>query len=199
MRRRSVAAAAAVVVTAGILAAQSTGAQVPGSLAVEVRGGAGIGAYEATAAGLEFVPRPAWGVAVSWGPSPALAGYVAYSAVGFGCADGFCQDGNVSFTSRGPSLGLRGVASVRGEPWLRGGLLLHGLAQRWTGVAGSGEATAEGGPGVEVAGGVTWRITDRLSVTPGLHIGFLPTTRESDGATENVVFSALDLGLRLGL
>lgn len=174
-------------------------AQAPGALGLEARAGAGIGAFEATAAGLQMAPGAAWGVSLSWGPTPALGGYLAYSAIGFGCTEGFCRDQDVSFTSRGLSVGVRAEAPVRSAPWLRGGLLFHDLEQRWSGVAEPGAATADGRLGFEAAGGLSWPVADRLSLTPGLHVGFLPTTRAADGATENVVFFVLDVGLRFSL
>jgi hypothetical protein len=174
-------------------------AQVPGALGVEVRAGAGIGAFEASNAGLQIAPRTAWGLSVSWGPTPALGGYLAYSAVGFGCTDGFCRDQDVSFTSRGLSAGVRAEAPLRAAPWVRGGLLFHDLDQRWSGAAGPRAEKAEGGLGFEAAGGLSWPITERLSAAPGLHVGFLPTTRAVDGATENAVFFTFDVGLRFSL
>jgi hypothetical protein len=184
--------------SAGSVAAQVPG--VPGVAGVEVWGGAGVGSFAPTGAGLEMQqPGPVWGVAASWGPWQALGAYVAFASVGFGCSGGFCQGLDVSFASRGLSMGVRGEAPVAASPWLRVGALLHNLEQQWTGSDGvRHRETTDAGAGLEAALGVSWRITERLSVTPGVHVGFL-STRAPDGVTDNVHFRALQVGLRLQL
>lgn len=174
------------------------GAQVPGVLVIEARGGAAIGSYEVTRAGLEMAPGPAWGLAASWGPDERIGAYASYAAVAFGCEGGFCRGYDVRFTSRGFSVGIQGHAPVRGEPWARVGVLLHDFDQRWRGEDGPGEAEADAGAGVEAAVGLTWPLRDRLSLAPGVHLGLLPTETEG-GASDRVFFGALEVGLRYRL
>jgi hypothetical protein len=200
--RRTAAGSVAVgVAVAGIglaAPASTAAAQVPGVLGVEARVGAAIGAFEATGAGLEMVPGPAWGITVSWGPSERIGVYAGYSSVRFGCDSGFCRGENVSFLARGASLGARAQATLPGEPWLRAGLLLHGFEQRWGGMNGPGSETADAGTGLEAAAGITWRVAERVSLVPGLYIGFLPT-RAADGVTDRAFFTGTELGVRVGI
>jgi hypothetical protein len=170
-------------------------AQVPGVLGVELRAGAAVGAFQTTGAGLEVVPGPALGVSVTWGPSEAIGAYASWASIGFGCEAGFCRGYDVSFASRGPSLGVRGQAPVWGEPWLRAGVLLHEFVQRWGGAVPPGSETTGADPGLEVAAGLTWRAGDRLSLVPGIHLGVLPT-RAEDGGTDRAVSTTLELGAR---
>jgi hypothetical protein len=186
------AAAAAVVVA--LVTAPAAGAQVPGVLGVELRAGPAVGSFEATHAGLEMNPGPALGLSVTWGPSERIGGYVSYASFGFGCEGAFCTGYDVSFVSRGLSLGARAQAPVASEPWLRAGVLFHSFEQRWGG-ASPGTVDSETSVGFEGAAGVTWRFGDRFSFVPGLYMGVLPTTAE-DGAGERAFFTALELGAR---
>lgn len=172
-------------------------AQVPGVVGVEARAGGSVGSFTPTSAGLELAPAPSWAVSVTWGPSAMIGGYVAYSAVGFRCEGAFCRGYDVSFVSRGVSLGVRGQAQLPGQPWLRAGVLLHELEQRWGGTTPGNESTGAG-PGFEGAIGATWRVGPRLYLVPGLHVGFLPT-RADDGEMDHAFFTGLDLGLRFNL
>jgi hypothetical protein len=176
--------------------AERVAAQVPGVLGAEAWGGAAVGSFATTWAGLEMAPGPAWGAALSWGPSQTLGGYLAFASIGFGCDGGVCQDRQVSLTSRGVSVGARGQARMAGDPWLRAGLLLHRLEQQWTDSAGERRGATTGtAAGAELTAGLSWRIGERVAVNPGLHFGWLPT-RAPDGVTENAFFAALELGLR---
>jgi hypothetical protein len=168
---------------------------VPGVLGIEGRVGTAVGSYEPTLAGWQWVPGGAVGVAVSWGPSDALAGYLAYSAISFGCEDAFCRGQDVTFQSRGVSLGLRAEAPVAARPWLKAGLLFHDLEQRWLAAAPPTSATAQGRLGFEAAAGATLGVAHRIDLVPGVHLGYLPT-RAADGETDRAVFLALDLGVR---
>jgi opacity protein-like surface antigen len=168
-------------------------AQVPGVLGVEAWGGAAVGAYEHSGAGLEMVPRAAWGAGVSWGPSERLGAYAAFASVPFGCDGGFCRGADVKLASRGFSFGARAQAAIRGEPWLQAGLLLHSFHQEWGGTA-RGSASSQG-VGAEAAAGITWRLADRIALTPGLHIG-VHSSDAPDGVSESVLFSAVRVGLR---
>jgi hypothetical protein len=193
-RTPSIVAAAA---TALALAAVSTaGAQVPGVLGIELRAGAAAGAFEPTGVGLEVVPGPAWGLAVTWGPADAIAAYASYASIGFGCTGGFCRGYDVTFVSRGLSLGARAEAPVGGRPWLRAGVLLHDFGQRSGGTGPPVSVDTETDPGFEAAAGLTWRFGRRLALLPGLHMGFLPT-RAQDGETDRAFFTSLELGARM--
>jgi hypothetical protein len=170
-------------------------AQVPGVLGVEARAGAAVGSFEPSGAGLQMAPGLAWSVLVSWGPGTPWGVYAAYGSYGFGCDDAWCAGQDVTFASRGPSLGARVQAPVRLDPWLRAGLLLHDLEQRWTGPDGRERATADGQLGFEAATGLTWPVGRRIDMVPGLHVGLLPT-RVADGETDRAFFTALELGVR---
>jgi hypothetical protein len=196
---RAVGLVVAVALGLTAVAAPGAAAQIAGVPAVEVWGGAAIGSFAPTSAGLERAPGPAWGAAVSWGPGPALGGYVAFSSIGFGCEGGFCQGFDVSLASRGLSLGVRAEAPRAGSPWLRAGLLLHRLEQEWVDGSGARQTeTTDVSAGIEGAAGLSWQVADRVSLNPGFHLGFLPT-KAPDGVTENLFFTALELALRFRL
>jgi hypothetical protein len=173
-------------------------AQVPGVLGVEARVGGAVGSYAPTGAGLQMAPEPAWAVSLSWGPSRAVGAYASYASVGFGCDQGFCRGYDVSFVSRGMSLGVRAEAPVTGAPWARAGVLLHELKQTWRGTSPPGSARADAGAGFEAAVGMSWLVEPGLDVGPSLHLGFLPTRGEG-GITERAFFAGLDIGIRLVL
>jgi hypothetical protein len=170
------------------------GGQVPGALAVETWGGASVGSFEVTYAGLEMAPGAAWGATLSWGPTERIGVYAAYAALPFRCEGGLCQGNDVSFVSRGASFGVRGQLALQGEPWAQAGILLHGFQQEW----GGERVDTPTDPGIEGAVGLTWRVGRRLSVVPALHMGLLPT-RAPDGVTERAAFLAARVGVRLGL
>jgi hypothetical protein len=172
-------------------------AQVPGVLGVEARVGGAVGSYAPTSAGLQMAPEPAWAVSLSWGPSRMVGAYAAYASVGFGCDEGFCRGYDVSFVSRGVSLGIRAEAPIQGAPWARAGMLLHQLEQNW-GAASPGSAAADTGTGFETAVGMSWSVGRGLDVGPSLHLGFLPT-RSEGGIADRAFFAGLDVGLRLVL
>jgi hypothetical protein len=192
--QRSFALLALRILPLGLTPAFAAG-QVPGVLGVEARAGAAVGSYAPTSAGLQMAPEPAWHLALSWGPSRMIGAYAAYSSVGFGCDEGFCREYDVSFVSRGVSLGARAEAPVAGAPWVRAGVLLHELDQRWGGAQPAGSATADTDTGFEAAAGMSWRAGPGLEVGPSLHLGFLPT-RGEDGVTDRAFFVGLDLGVR---
>jgi hypothetical protein len=194
MRRRSFYLLAMAVLVLGVAPTPGS-AQVPGVLGVEARAGAAVGSYAPTGAGLQMTPKPAWDVSLSWGPSRMIGAYAAYSAAGFGCDEGFCRSYDVSFVSRGVSLGIRGEAPIASAPWLRAGVLFHELDQRWGGAQPAGSATADTGAGFEAAAGMSWRVGSGLEVGPSLRLGFLPT-RGEDGITDRAFFAGLDLGVR---
>jgi hypothetical protein len=171
-------------------------AQVPGVLGIEVRAGSAVGSFAPTGAGLEFVPGPAWALSATWGPRETIAGYATYSANTFGCDGAFCRGYDVSFVSRGLSLGVRAHAPLRLDPWLQGGLLLHEFEQRWEGSDAPEGVKSGANAGLETGAGFTARIGHRLSLLPGVHLGFLPT-RGDDGVTDRAFFASLALGARM--
>lgn len=198
MRRLSALGALVVmgVLFCSIGGASAADAQVPGLLGVEARAGGGIGSFEATGAGLEFVPGPAWGLVLTWGLDERIGLYAGYSSITFGCDAAFCRGYDVSFVSRGVSLGARGQAPIRGRPWLRLGVLLHDFEQRWHGPERPGSETTDAGTGLETAAGIQWDLRPGVSLVPGLQLGLLPV-RDDEGVTERAFFTALELGVRL--
>ncbi len=178
-----------------VLAPAPASGQVPGAFGIEVRGGGAIGSYQPTGAGLQAVPGPAWSVLLSWGLTEELGLHMGYSAMTFGCDDAWCRGYDMSFVSRGPSVGARLQLARPLTPWLRAGLLLHDLDQRWTAAQGRVSETAAGRLGLEVAAGLTWNLLPGLDLVPGVHLG-LTRTRNSEGDTHSALFTALDLGIR---
>jgi hypothetical protein len=174
--------------TAATLLARPTAAQ----LSVEVRGGAGAGAYEATRAGFQNVPQAAFAANVAYAPSRALAVYAGYSRAAFGCEEGFCQELDPTFTTSGVSGGLR--FQLAGF-WGRLGVARHQLAISSPRSGAPYDDRSDAALGAELGLGYGWRLGPRLSLTPG--IGYLRYRAPVDGAEDGVAVLTADVGLRL--
>lgn len=187
--------AAALLLAAATWTAGSADAQAGGVLDLEAWGGASVGSYEPTGAGVEPLPGTAWGVGVGWGPTERLGAHLSWASLPFGCRGGLCRGFDVSFRSRGPGLGVRGHAALPGEPWAQAGLLLHGFRQAWVDRDGDARSETDLAPGVELAAGVALRLGDRVALLPALQAGILRVPAH-DGGADNVFVATARVGVR---
>ena len=181
MRQVLSALAVALVVAAAPAAAQR-------GIAVEVRGGAGVGNYAEAGTEFELVPQPSFGVAASYAVRPAVEVYAGYSRTEFGCESGFCAGRGMTFTSSGVDAGVRVSLPVAASPWVRLGVVSHTLDF----AASSGEprsGESESGVGFEAGAGVEMRLGSRFSATPGVRY-----VRYGDDAVAMLVG---DVGMRI--
>lgn len=159
MKQVLLALAATLLLTASPSAAQR--------VAVEVRGGAGVGNYAEAGADFDFAPRPSFGAAVSYALRPAVEVYAGYSRTTFGCEGGFCAGRGMTFTSAGVDAGVRLGLPLPASPWLRLGVVSHALDfDSDSGEPRSGESSS--GTGFEAGAGIEVRVVDRISLTPGV-------------------------------
>ncbi|MGH7457617.1 MAG: hypothetical protein ACREKN_00845 [Longimicrobiaceae bacterium] len=188
MKRQLLAAAACAL---AILVAHPARAQ---TFAVELRAGGGVGATESSGAGLELVPRPSFGLTVSYAPLVRLAVYAGYSRRSFGCESVFCHGRGIDFTSSGPHAGVRFGFPLAGRPWLRAGVVVHHLEANAK--EPPARESSELAAGFEAGAGLAFGLTRRVTLTPG--IGY---TRYSatfgDQPKEGVVLLVADVGLRI--
>lgn len=175
---------------AAVAAAPAAGQR---GVAVEVRGGAGVGNYAAAASDFQFDPRPSFGAAVSYAPSPRWAVYAGYSRTGFGCEMGFCTDRGLTFTSSGAEAGVRLRLPVLAGPWVRAGLVSHSLDYDSSPVEGEpGDGNASSGMGFELGAGLELGLGRVLAVTPGVRY-----VRYGAGDDDGVAMLVGDVGLRI--
>lgn len=161
-------------------------------VAVEVRGGAGIGNHAAAASRIGFDPGPSYGAAVSYGVTPTVGVYAGYSRTGFVCDTGFCADRGMTFTSHGVDAGVRVSLPLAASPWVRAGVASHTLDYS-SGMddvdPSSGEAAS--GLGVEVGAGLELRAGRTLALTPGIRY-----VRYGAADDDGVALLVGDVGLR---
>jgi outer membrane autotransporter protein len=170
------------------LAVAASPAAAQRGIAVEVRGGAGVGNYAGAGAEFELAPQPSFGAAVSYALRPAVEVYAGYSRTEFGCDGGFCAGRGMTFTSSGVDAGVRLSLPVAAAPWVRLGVVSHTLDfASSSGEPRSGESSS--GVGFEAGGGVEARLGSRLSVTPGVRYA-----RYGDDTVAMVVG---DVGMRI--
>jgi opacity protein-like surface antigen len=161
-------------------------------IAVEVRGGAGVGNHAPAASDLGFAPGPAFGATVSYVAARRVEVYAGYSRTGFGCEDGFCAGRGTTFTSQGMDVGVRVSLPAAASPWVRAGLIRHRLdaspalddPEPWSGEVASGV-------GMELGAGAELRLGPRLAMTPGIRYV------RYGGGDDGVAMLVGDVGLRL--
>lgn len=181
---------AAALVLAILAAGLSPETVVAQRFGLEVRGGAAVGSYTATAAGLDMLPALSFGAALETRISGPISAYLAFTRSSFGCEEGFCAARDVSLTSQGLVVGARWRP---GLPWLRAGLALQSL--RLT--ADDQEEKSDLGVGWDLAGGLEIPVTGRSSLRPGLtYVRHAATTDQGDG---HVALLALELGVAVRL
>lgn len=118
MRRRA---------TGLLLGLATLGAAAPAGAqqwAVEVRGGAAVGNYTATEAGLDMAPRLSFGATVERRLLPMVSVYVGVNRSAYGCEEALCTDRDVTLTSQGVTAGGRFTVGVA---WVRAGLAMEAL------------------------------------------------------------------------
>lgn len=171
---------------AGLATSVSPDTAVAQRFGLEVRGGAAVGGYTATAAGLDVLPALAFGAVLETRVSGPFSAYLGFTRSSFGCEEGFCADRDVSLTSQGLVAGARWGP---GLPWLRAGLAFQSL--RLT--ADDQEETSDVGVGWDLAGGLEIPVTDRFRLRPGLtYLRHAAATDQGDG---HVALLALELGV----
>lgn len=181
------------VMAAVACAALASPAAAQGGLAVEVRGGAGVGNYAEAASEFTVAPRPSFGATVSYAVLPAVEVYAGYSRTSFGCDGGFCSLREVTFTSSGVEAGVRAGLPLPASPWVRAGIVSHTLEFSSSPDEGEGvEGRSASGTGFEVGGGVEVRLGRRLAVTPGVRY-----VRYGAANDDGVAMLVGDVGLRI--
>lgn len=156
---------------------------------VEVTGGASVGNYTDTGAGLDILPGPSFGARVDVWPTDDLAGYIGFTRSMFGCEESLCTDRDVSLTSQGVVAGARWSP---GLPWLRAGVAVHTLNLR---ASGDTEDDFDPGFGFELAGGLDFGLADLFRVRPGVR--YLRHGASSDTADGHVALLALEVGVSM--
>lgn len=182
----------AVGVLLGIAAASPAAGQR--RMAVEVRGGAGVGNHAPAASDLGFAPGPSCGATVSYPAAPRVQVYAGYSRTGFGCEDGFCAGRGMTFTSRGVDAGVRVSLPAAASPWVRAGLVRHALhASPALDDVDPRSGKVASGVGIELGGGAELRLGRTLAVTPGVRYV------RYGGGDDGVAVLVGDVGLRIRL
>ncbi|HEY0020907.1 MAG TPA: hypothetical protein VGC13_31690 [Longimicrobium sp.] len=175
------------------IAAAAAAPPARAQLAVEVRGGAGVGNHAAAITKFGFDPGPSIGAALSWAPRPRVEVYAGYSRTGFGCTGGFCPERGMRFTSHGVDAGVRLSLPFAASPWLRVGVVRHTLDYgRAPDGAEPASGRAAGGVGFEVGGGLEVRVGRTLAATPGIRY-----VRYGAAGGDGVAMLVGDVGLRI--
>ena len=171
------------------LAALACAPRAHAQLALEIRGGAATGAYEATAAGYQSVPGPGFGATLGYAFRPGLEAYAGLSRDQFGCSDGFCAAADPTFTRSGAEAGVR--LELPARLWVRGGVAFQSLS-----VSSKADDRSSGGsPGVRLGAGFALPLGPRLAVTPGIE--YSRFTTDLDGGGDGVGVLTGGLGLRI--
>jgi opacity protein-like surface antigen len=145
-------------VCAGLAATVPAFAQV----SLELRAGGAVGNASPAVSGLGSEPGLALGVGAEVHAVGPVSVYAGYSRAGFGCERGFCAGQDVTFTSHGMAAGVR--LHPGSVPWIRAGVLYHGLDTRSPAGSESGGAAL----GYEAGAGLTFALGRRLQVLPGV-------------------------------
>lgn len=175
--------------------AGSHGAVAQSTFTVAAQGGLSVGAYEQARTGVDMSPKPSAGVRIEYRPLSLLGLYVGYSYARFGCTGGFCGGGGVTFTSSGPTAGLRfGVLGPSGGMWIRGGATYRRLQS----TSGNYAYTSNRGLGAEAGLGGTVPLTSSLALVPELMYTRYVVTNDAGGTSAVVAISGR-LGLQLSL
>ncbi|HYW06253.1 MAG TPA: porin family protein [Longimicrobium sp.] len=171
------------------LASLAAAPRAHAQLTVELRGGAAIGAYEATTAGLQTVPGPAFGATLGYSVRPNLELFAGYSRASFGCNQGFCDTVRPTFTAAGAEAGVR--VELPARIWVRGALAMQSLGAD----SDAADETSDAGVGLKVGAGLGFPLGRRISVTPGVEYTRFNTNL--DDGDDGVGVLTAGLGLRL--
>lgn len=156
--------------------------------AVELRAGAAVGNYTATAAGLDIAPAPSFGATVEARLGDAFSGYGGLTRVAFGCNEGFCRNRDMSLVSTG---GVAGVRWTPGLVWARAGVAARVLR---VSADGRNPTTTDPGVGWDLGAGVELSVAG-FQVRPGLT--YLRHGADGGGGDGRVAVLALEVGLLL--
>lgn len=171
------------------LAAVAWAPRAHAQVTLELRGGAAMGAYEATSAGFQSVPGPSIGATLGYAFTPRVEAFAGYARDQFGCGEGFCAGVEPTFTRSGAEAGLRLALPAR--LWVRGGVAFQSLSAS-TGGDGSG-----GSPGVRLGAGMGFPVSPRLTLTPGVEYSRFNTDLDGDDNGVGVITAGLGLRIRL--
>lgn len=160
---------------------------------LELRGGAAMGAYEATSAGFQSVPGPSIGATLGYAFNPRMEAFAGYARDQFGCGEGFCAGVEPTFTRSGAEAGLR--FSLPAHLWVRGAVAVQSLSASSS--APGGDDSSGGSPGIRLGAGLGFPVARRLTLTPGLEYSRFNT--DLDGDDNGVGVLTAGLGLRIGL
>jgi len=138
------------------------------SLAVELRVGSAVGAFQPTGSGLRWSPGLGVGAVVDWEVRSGLSLFVGAGREAFQCETGFCAGRGVEFRSIAWGPGLRGQLDVFGKPWVRLGALWHRLDTRWLEDGESRNMRSSGDLGFDGAAGLEIPLLSGFSVTPAV-------------------------------
>jgi hypothetical protein len=156
-------------------------------LHIELRGGAAVGNHTATAAGLDFVPKPYFEGLVVRRIKPRYSLYGGYARTAFGCQEGFCVDRDLTVTG---SHGLLGVEGRRGWAWVRLGVL-------WgTTEVGTEGAPTDPGLGIHTGAGFVLG-SGRITFLPGVSYRWLSAKTPSSSDHAAVLVADLGVAIRL--
>ena len=155
---------------------------------VELAGGASVGSYTGTDAGLDVLPGPSFGVRADVNVRESLAGYIGFTRSSFGCEEAFCTNRDVTLTSQGLVLGARWSP---GLVWARAGMAFQGLDIQAQGGGGESDPAL----GFELAGGLDFGLGARLRLRPGVR--YLRHAADTGEGSGTVAVIAVELGLAL--
>ena len=172
-------------------------AQLPNWLAgteAEVRTGLTIGSHSRSGAALDVVPRVSVDVVVKREVAPELSVFGGYFRTAFGCEEGFCAGADLTVVGNHGALGAEWappLSWVRGQPWLRAGLLFGSTE---VGMAGD---DPQFGPGILVGIGATGSLGGLLFMH-GVSYRWLTANTVSSTAHAVALSLHLGFGMKLG-
>jgi hypothetical protein len=176
------------------LAAAATGAAGAAGQGIqaELRGGAAIGNYSESGAGLETIAGLALAGQVEVPVAEDLSAYAAFTRATFGCEEGFCTDRDVTLTSQGLAAG------VRWSPrwvWARAG-----LAYQWLSLETAGEGTTDADPGFgfDLGAGAAFQLSGQVELRPGVTYRRHAASTEDGDGTVAVLAAEMGVAVRLG-
>jgi opacity protein-like surface antigen len=140
-------------------------------------------------------PSVGFGLGFAYAVRGGLYLHLGFSQHRFGCTDGCANAGDL--TATGFDLALRYLFDTGAvKPWLRAGLLPYTIEGSTAGQDGTG-AVSDHTWGFEVGGGVSVRLSEPLSLAPGLRYVALDPTLAGVGPLPIRAW-VLDLGLVWG-
>lgn len=155
---------------------------------VELRGGAAIGNYTDTGAGLDVVPGPSFAATAELRFTELVSAYVGINRSAFGCEEGLCIGRDVTLVSQGATAGVR---LTRGLFWGRVGAAVQVLRQE----SDARTVTSDPGIGWDLAAGVEVPVGRGFLVRPGLT--WLRHQTPDDDIAAHASVLALEVGVAM--